>query len=183
MGWPQFMPSSFRAYAVDWNNDGHHDIWNTPVDAMASVASYLALHGWQGGGATTLPASISGNEIDDLIADKFNLHYSVADLMAKGVTPSASVDTTQPAVLYVLETAPGEMQYFLGFKNFYAITRYNKSTLYATAVLELADAIRSAKLRGPVVIAAKPSKPAKPVHIKKKIMTEKKVVRKKVTHK
>ena len=56
MGWPQFMPSSFRAFAVDWNNDGHHDIWNTPADAMASVASYLSLHGWKDGGSATAPA-------------------------------------------------------------------------------------------------------------------------------
>ncbi|MDR3410559.1 MAG: lytic murein transglycosylase B [Formivibrio sp.] len=160
MGWPQFMPSSFRAFAVDWNNDGHHDIWNTPVDAMASVASYLALHGWQMGGDSMVPVNVSGDQIDDLIADKFNLHYSVAELIAKGVIPPPELETTQPAVLYPLEVSPGEIKYFLGFKNFYAITRYNKSTLYATAVLELADAIREAKSHPPVVETAKPAKSA-----------------------
>lgn len=153
MGWPQFMPSSFRAYAVDWDGDGRHDIWNTPADAMASVASYMALHGWQAGGDTMLPVTVDGKEIDGLVADKFNLHYSVAELMAKGVSLPGTIDTTQPAVLFPLETAPGEIRHFLGFKNFYAITRYNKSTLYATAVLELAQSIREAKLRGPVAIS------------------------------
>ncbi len=162
MGWPQFMPSSFRAFAVDWNSDGHHDIWNTPVDAMASVASYLALHGWQAGGNSMVPVNVSGNQIDDLISDKFNLHYSVAELMAKGVTPLTELETTQPAVLYALEMSPGQMKYFLGFKNFYTITRYNKSTLYATAVLELAEAIRTGYEAPPTAAQPKPESTAKP---------------------
>jgi len=182
LGWPQFMPSSFRAFAVDWNSDGHHDIWNTPVDAMASVASYLALHGWQAGGDTMVPVNVSGNQVDELIADKFNLHYSVAELMAKGVAPLRELETTQPAVLYSLEVAPGQTNYFLGFKNFYAITRYNKSTLYATAVLELAEAIREAKDRPPVepakpAAAAKPKPKKKPV---KQVEAKKSVAKKKV---
>ena len=149
MGWPQFMPSSFRAFAVDWNNDGHHDIWNTPADAMASVASYLSLHGWKDGGSATAPVNVSGSRIEELIADKFNLHYTVGELIDMSVAPLEQLDPARPALLYVLETAPGEMKYFLGFKNFYAITRYNKSTLYATAVLELAEAIRTAKAQPP----------------------------------
>ena len=87
MGWPQFMPSSFRAFAVDWNNDGHHDIWNTPADAMASVASYLSLHGWKDGGSATAPVNVSGSRIEELIADKFNLHYTVGELIDMGVAP------------------------------------------------------------------------------------------------
>lgn len=149
MGWPQFMPSSFRAYAVDWDRDGRHDIWNTPVDAIASAASYLAQHGWLNGGDTLAPVNVEGEQIADLIADKFNLRYTVAELMQKGVTPLSELKTGQKAVLFVLETAPGQMKYYLGFNNFYVITRYNKSTLYATAVLELAEAIREAKTRGP----------------------------------
>lgn len=178
MGWPQFMPSSFRAYAVDWNNDGHHDIWNTPVDAMASVASYLALHGWTAGNIATAPVNVSGDQIDALTADKFNLHYSVAELIAKGVTPLTEIDTTQPAVLFPLETAPGQIKYFLGFKNFYAITRYNKSTLYATAVLELAETIRKGFEAAPT---AKPvaKKPVAKKPVVKKPIAKKKVMKKK----
>ena len=181
MGWPQFMPSSFRAFAVDWNSDGHHDIWNTPVDAMASVASYLALHGWQGNTDAMVPVNVSGDQIDELIADKFNLHYSVAELMAKGVAPLRELETTQPAVLYSLEVAPGQMNYFLGFKNFYAITRYNKSTLYATAVLELAEAIREAKDRPPVAAATKPATAAKAKKTAAKQVVGKKPTAKKKT--
>lgn len=179
MGWPQFMPSSFRAYAVDWDGDGRHDIWNTPADAMASVASYMALHGWQAGGDTMLPVTVEGKEIDGLVADKFNLHYSVAELMAKGVSLSGSIDTAQSAILFPLEMAPGDTRYFLGFKNFYAITRYNKSTLYATAVLELAEAIRTAKANGPI----EPAKPAAPTQAQAKKKVEKKVAAKRTTKK
>lgn len=149
MGWPQFMPSSFRAYAVDWDRDGRHDIWNTPVDAIASTASYLAQHGWNKAGDTFVPVNVDGPQIAKLIEDKFNLHYTVGELMQMGVTPLRELDTKQKAVLFALETEPGQMKYYLGFNNFYVITRYNKSTLYATAVLELAEAIREAKARGP----------------------------------
>ncbi len=158
MGWPQFIPSSFRAYAVDWDRDGHHDIWNTPVDAIASTASYLAQHGWLNGGDTIVPVNVEGEQIAELIADKFNLHYTVADLLQKGVTPLNELNADQKAVLFVLETEPGQMKYYLGFNNFYVITRYNKSTLYATAVLQLAEAIREAKNREP----SEPVKKAKP---------------------
>lgn len=176
MGWPQFMPSSFRAYAVDWDNDGKHDIWNTPVDAMASVASYLALHGWVVDGPTTAPVNVNGDNIKELLADKFNLHFTAAELMQKGVTPTDVIDSKQPAVLYSLETAPNETKYFLGFKNFYVITRYNKSTLYATAVLELAEAMRTG-LNEPAEKVAKPAKPAP----KKTVKPAKKTVAKKKT--
>lgn len=160
MGWPQFMPSSFRAYAVDWDRDGRHDIWNTPVDAIASTASYLAQHGWLNGGDTFAPVNVEGEQIAELIADKFNLHYTVAELMQKGVTPISELNSNQKAVLFVLETEPGQMKYYLGLNNFYVITRYNKSTLYATAVLELAKSIREAKMRGPAETVKK-AKPAK----------------------
>ncbi|SFN10247.1 membrane-bound lytic murein transglycosylase B [Formivibrio citricus] len=159
MGWPQFMPSSFRAYAVDWDRDGRHDIWNTPVDAIASAASYLAQHGWLVDGDTFAPVNVEGEHIAGLIADKFNLHYTVAELMQKGVSPISELKTDQKAVLFVLETEPGQMKYYLGFNNFYVITRYNKSTLYATAVLELAQAIREARMR----LASAPANPDKPV--------------------
>lgn len=157
MGWPQFMPSSFRAYAVDWDSDGHHDIWNSPADAIASVASYLALHGWSASSQTYVPVNVvPGEAIDKLIEDKFNLHYTVAELIGMGVQATTILDGNQAAVLFVLEGAPEQQQYYLGFKNFYAITRYNKSTLYATAVLQLAEEIRASYLANPKTSAAPP---------------------------
>ncbi|QLI82766.1 lytic murein transglycosylase B [Chitinibacter fontanus] len=156
MGWPQFMPTSFRKFAQDWDKDGFHDIWSNPGDAMASVANYLNQHGWQDGGDTYTAVNFNGDPAQ-LVADKFNLHYTVDELIAKGVAPIAEINTKQPAVLYTLETEPGFTQHFLGFNNFYVITRYNKSTLYATAVLKLADEIKKAYVNGDDLVKATPT--------------------------
>ncbi|GHD60913.1 lytic murein transglycosylase B [Jeongeupia chitinilytica] len=148
MGWPQFMPSSFRQYAVDWNGDHHRDIWNNADDAIASVGNYLAAHGWEKGGPTMDVVNVDSDQIEALLADKFNLHYTVAEMMAKGITPLNEVDPQRQAVLFALDTEPDFTRYYLGYTNFYVITRYNKSTLYASAVLELAEGIRSAYQSG-----------------------------------
>lgn len=156
MGWPQFMPTSFRKFAQDWDKDGFHDIWSNPGDAMASVAYYLNQHGWQDGGDTYTAVNFNGDPAQ-LVADKFNLHYTVDELIAKGVAPINEINTKQQAVLYTLETEPGFTQHFLGFNNFYVITRYNKSTLYATAVLKLADEIKKAYVNGDDLVKATPA--------------------------
>ncbi|BCL75295.1 murein transglycosylase [Jeongeupia sp. HS-3] len=160
MGWPQFMPSSFRQYAVDWNGDHHRDIWNNADDAIASVANYLAAHGWEKDGPTMDVVNVNSDQVDALLADKFNLHYSVAELMAKGVTPLTEVDPKRQAVLFALDTEPDFTRYYLGYTNFYVITRYNKSTLYASAVLELASDIKAAYLNGEDLTGAAAKKPA-----------------------
>ncbi|MBM3114408.1 lytic murein transglycosylase B [Jeongeupia naejangsanensis] len=148
MGWPQFMPSSFRQYAVDWNGDHHRDIWNNADDAIASVGNYLAAHGWEKGGPTMDAVNVDSDQVEALLADKFNLHYTVAEMLAKGIAPLTEVDPQRKAVLFALDTEPDFTRYYLGYTNFYVITRYNKSTLYASAVLELADGIKSAYLSG-----------------------------------
>lgn len=143
MGWPQFMPSSFRKWAVDFDGSGHRDIWSNAADAAGSVANYFQQHGWIAGDDILVPAEvIPGPEIDKLIADKFNLHYTVGELKKLGVQPQAPVDDGVKAVLVPLEVSPGVTQYWLGLNNFYVITRYNKSTLYAKAADELAQAIK-----------------------------------------
>ncbi len=148
MGWPQFMPSSFRQWAVDGDGDGQRDIWNNPADVIASVAHYFQQHGWQRGGAIVVAATAPKAVADQLAQDKFNLHYSVAELRAMGVTPAATLDDTAKAVLFPLEVAPGETEYWLGLQNFYTITRYNKSTLYAMAAQQLAEQIRQRRQNG-----------------------------------
>ncbi|WP_410497992.1 lytic murein transglycosylase B [Chitinibacter sp. S2-10] len=159
MGWPQFMPSSFRKWAQDWDKDGKHDIWTNPGDAMASVANYLNQHGWQDGGDTYTVVNFNGSA-KSLLDDKFNLHYTVNELIAKGVAPISEINPRQKAVLFALETEPDFTQYFLGFNNFYVITRYNKSTLYATAVLKLAEEIKNAYVKNNELVQAEPE-PAK----------------------
>lgn len=152
MGWPQFMPSSFTQYAVDGDGDGQRDIWRNPTDIIFSVAHYLAEFGWERGGPLMQSATIKG-DMSELLADKFNLHYTVADLFAKGVTPNQAVPDTSKAVVFSLEDAPGTFSYWLGFNNFYVITRYNKSTLYTMSVIQLADAINAAVIRDATQIA------------------------------
>ncbi|WP_024303301.1 lytic murein transglycosylase B [Pseudogulbenkiania sp. MAI-1] len=143
MGWPQFMPSSYRKWAVDFDGDGHRDIWGSVPDVIGSVAHYFQLHGWRHGDDVILPASLQpGVQVDQLVADKFNLHYTVGDLKKMGVQPDAPVGDQVPAVLVPLESSPGVTEYWLGLNNFYVITRYNKSTLYAKAAQEVAGAIR-----------------------------------------
>ncbi|MBE9609495.1 lytic murein transglycosylase B [Chitinilyticum piscinae] len=160
MGWPQFMPSSFRNFAQDWDKDGHHDIWNNPGDALASAANYLKEHGWQQGKPAYAAVNFSG-EAEPLLAEKFNLKYTVAELMEKGVQPLTEQDTREKAVYFALETAPGETSHYLGYTNFYVITRYNKSTLYATAVLQLAEEIKTAYHSGAdLATGKKTGKPA-----------------------
>ncbi|WP_148715818.1 lytic murein transglycosylase B [Chitinolyticbacter meiyuanensis] len=145
MGWPQFMPSSYRQWAVDWNGDAHRDIWGTADDVVASVAHYLAEHGWQRHGPDITAVNVApDHQLADIMAQPFDLTRSAGDLMTLGVQPITELDSAAPAVVFTLETEPGVERYYLGFSNFYAITRYNRSKHYATAVVELAQAIRQA---------------------------------------
>lgn len=144
MGMPQFMPSSFRKWAVDFDGDGHRDIWGSRSDAIGSVANYFKQHGWQRGGALVVPAQVQpGPKIEQLVGDKFNLHYTVRELKRMGITPMGNVADSELAVLVPLETSAGTTEYWLGLNNYYVITRYNKSTLYAKAAQELSEAIQA----------------------------------------
>ena len=146
MGWPQFMPTSFQKWAVDFDGDGRHDIWSNKSDIIGSVAHYLQKHGWQAGQTVFVPASALPTEsVDQLLLDKFNLHYSVSDFRKMGVTPSAFVDEKALAVLFTLEREEGFQHHYLGLNNFYVITRYNKSINYAMLVTELAQKIKASR--------------------------------------
>ncbi|QDQ29446.1 lytic murein transglycosylase B [Chitinimonas arctica] len=161
MGAPQFMPSSFHAYAVDWDGDGRHDIWRNTGDILGSIANYFAKHGWKKGEPLLVPATVVGEAYTPLVEDKFNLHYKVSELAAFGVTPAVPLQGDPLAVLAPLEHEPGVTRHWLGLANFYAITRYNRSTLYAMAVHELAGKIKAAYL-DPSLLPP-PPKPAKAV--------------------
>lgn len=148
MGIPQFMPSSFLKWAVDFDGDGHRDIWNNPADAIGSVASYFQLHGWLKGDDVVIPAEVTPQaDTEALNKDKFNLHYTVKELKARGVVPLADVSDKALAVLVPLEVSPGITRYWLGLNNFYATTRYNKSTLYAMVAHEMSQEIRARYLQ------------------------------------
>lgn len=143
MGYGQFMPSSYRNYAVDATGDGFVDIWKNRSDAIASVANYFKKHGWQKGEPVLARANVSTNFDTNLIGASFKAQYTLLELAQRGVSPVVGgLGTTRKAVLLSQEGEYGT-EYWLGFDNFYTITRYNNSSMYAMAAKQLADAIKS----------------------------------------
>ncbi len=140
MGRPQFMPSSFRAYAVDGDADGHRDLWGNWSDVFSSVANYLKVHGWRLGEPVMVPADTSGANLDGVEFGALALSETVRSLQDRGVKFETYLPPESPAVLVRLSGEAGP-EYRVGFTNFYAITRYNRSQLYASAVNDLAEAI------------------------------------------
>jgi membrane-bound lytic murein transglycosylase B len=144
MGLPQFMPSSYRRYAVDFDGDGKIDLAGSPADAIGSVASYLKASGWTMGEPARTRVRLPAAGALDLVSGLERVH-TVADLKKKGVKfARASLPKGECSVIE-LPTPRKPSKYLVGFGNFEAITRYNRSTFYATAVLDLGDAIRSAR--------------------------------------
>jgi membrane-bound lytic murein transglycosylase B len=140
MGLPQFMPGSFRAYAVDFDGDGHIDIWNNPTDAIGSVASYFKRHGWVAGEVVATRAQVRGDKIEQGIVQGIEPVKSVAELRALGWSTSEPLNDDLRVTSFRLDGEAGP-EYWMGLPNFYAITRYNRSVMYASAVNQLAEAI------------------------------------------
>ena len=140
MGIPQFIPSSYREYAVDFDGDGRRDLINNVADAIGSVAAYFSRHGWVSGDPVTWPATVSADVPEHLLNKGLKPQRSVAEFVAVSIRVDAQVDAQRPAALIALNGAAGK-EYWLGFKNFYVITRYNRSPLYAMAVHQLSQAI------------------------------------------
>ena len=142
MGYGQFMPGSFRSYAIDFDGDGHRDLWRNPRDAIGSVANYFQQHGWRTGEPVAVPVQVNGAAWPALVSRKLDRpQYSVASLQAQGVVLREPVGGGQTAMLLELQGREGP-EYWLGFDNFYVITRYNHSPLYAMAVYQLGQEIR-----------------------------------------
>lgn len=142
MGMPQFMPSSFRKYAVDYDGDGLRDIWNNVGDVAASVANYMKAHGWQTNGKMVVPVTLTiTQELQNIIDEKTALTRTVGELKRLGVMPQEVVADNEKAVLYRLETAPGVYEYYIGLNNFYAVWQYNHSRMYVTAVRDIANGV------------------------------------------
>jgi membrane-bound lytic murein transglycosylase B len=145
MGYGQFIPSSYRAYAVDFDEDGARDIWANEADAIGSVANYFSRHGWQAGEPVAMQVTLGGEAADGLATKSLALQSTVGALTAAGVQlAAADLDGTTPANLYRM-MQPETAEYWVGFKNFYVITRYNHSRLYALAVHELSQAVLAAR--------------------------------------
>ena len=153
LGVPQFMPGSIRRYAVDFDADGHIDLWQSADDAIGSVANYLARHDWLRGQPVWTRASVAPSQREATIArldGGISERRPLAAWNADGVAASLLPDPLSPepvGVLALEEAAEGDgssTSLWIAFPNFYVITRYNKSRLYAAAVTSLAEAIRSA---------------------------------------
>ncbi|OMQ22227.1 lytic murein transglycosylase B [Serratia oryzae] len=139
MGYGQFMPSSFKNYAVDFNGDGHVNLWD-PVDAIGSVANYFKAHGWTRGGTVAIPANGQAPGLET----GFKTNYAISSLAAAGLTPQGSLAGYQQASLLRLDMG-NRYQYWYGLPNFYTITRYNHSVHYAMAVWQLGEAVGRAR--------------------------------------
>lgn len=144
MGLPQFIPSSYRAYAVDGDGDGRIDLWNSMDDILASVAGYFRAHGWRRGEPVVVPAVTGDRDPAELADQGLKPTTNVGALRAAGVTLPAPApdDPAAAAGLFVLQHEEGP-RYWAGFHNFYVITRYNRSLMYALAVHQLGEAIRA----------------------------------------
>lgn len=139
MGYGQFMPSAFKQYAVDFNGDGHINLWD-PVDAIGSVAHYFQAHGWLKNG--TVAVEVNGQAPG--LESGFKTRYTVASLNAAGLSSKIPLDNHQQVSLLKFDMGK-RYQYWYGLPNFYAITRYNHSNHYAMAVWQLGLAVRDAR--------------------------------------
>jgi peptidoglycan lytic transglycosylase B len=140
MGAPQFMPSTYRRYAIDADTDNKRDLWSDWDDIIASVANYLQEHGWESGGPVIAEARLAPDPTFQINPGKLDLNETVDSLNAHGVKIDLSLPGDTPAVLIAAEQEDGPA-YRVGFKNFYVITRYNGSARYAMSVHDLAQAI------------------------------------------
>jgi membrane-bound lytic murein transglycosylase B len=141
MGAPQFMPSNYRRYAVDADADGHINLWTNWQDVCASVGNYLKEHGWNAGEPVLSEASAAPDMARDLDGRKLALSETVESLHTKGVSFDSSLPADAPALLIAVDEADG-VHWRVGYNNFYVITRYNHSALYAMAVYDLATALK-----------------------------------------
>lgn len=144
MGAGQFIPSSYRAYAVDANGDGRRDIWTDWEDVIGSVANYFRRHGWREGEPVADPAMRPSDFSGPEPTNRLELDATVESLIELGYEFAARLPGTAPAAVFSFEAEGGGAEYWIGYHNFHVITRYNRSPKYALAAHQLAQAIRAA---------------------------------------
>jgi peptidoglycan lytic transglycosylase B len=141
MGAPQFISSSYRKFAVDADGDGQRNLWTSWPDVIGSIANYLRAHGWRTGEPVVARATLASDDLSRFDTTVIQLNETVASLREKGVVFETAQPTDAPAMLVVLDGKSGP-EYWVGFTNFFVITRYNRSNMYAMAVHDLGQAIR-----------------------------------------
>ena len=145
IGIPQFMPGSQRKFAVDFDEDGRVDLMSSPQDAIGSVARFLKLHGWEKDQTVTERITTVPEQPESLLGAGIRPSLDRPALQQAGVA-AENLPSRYPAALIDLVTPGDATEYWWGFNNFYAITRYNRSSFYAMSVVQLAEAIRSRRL-------------------------------------
>lgn len=144
IGWPQFMPSSIRRYAIDFDGDGRIDLQRSPVDAIGSVANYLAAHGWRTGepGYFEVTPPTDANALEKLLAPDIVPTFTADEMQAMGaVLPPQAREHSGKLALVQLLNGNDTPTLVLGTQNFYAVTRYNQSSYYALAVIQLGQTV------------------------------------------
>jgi membrane-bound lytic murein transglycosylase B len=141
MGYGQFMPSSYRKWAVDFSGDGFTDIWKNTTDAIGSVANYFKEHGWRTGEPVTVPAHIAQNSQIIQFNTMVPPEVSVEQWRERGINPVSWLPPTTRVIAIQFDGSNG-LEYWFGLQNFYVITRYNRSPMYAMAVYQLSQAIK-----------------------------------------
>ncbi len=145
MGYPQFMPSSWRKLGIDFDGDNKADLINNPIDAIGSIGNYFKENGWQAEENIAFNATAAEANYDDIINNKeLNTTNTLGELKAKGLTIQSTLADSTPASAIRFEGDKGT-EYWVGLNNFYVITTYNRSTMYAMAVFQLSQAIKEAK--------------------------------------
>lgn len=157
MGFPQFMPSSYRNFAVDFDGDGIIDLINNPVDAIGSVANYFTRHGWKDGAPVAARAQVTGDAFARVTNQGLDPKFTVAQIRDAGLTVMSCIEEDVIAIEYCADPAGAQKatawqqegtrgaEFWVGFHNFFVITRYNRSDKYALAVLHLSRELRRAK--------------------------------------
>jgi membrane-bound lytic murein transglycosylase B len=143
IGIPQFMPGSYRRFAVDFDGDGATNLRGSETDAVGSVANFLAKHGWRRGERISLPAHVAGEAFRALVEGGIEPKTPLAEMKRYGVETRTDLPLETLVALIELETPGAATEYRLGLQNFFALTRYNRSVLYASAVSDLAQELKS----------------------------------------
>ena len=159
MGMPQFISSSYRSYAVDFDSDGRRDLWDSDADVIGSVAAYLARHGWRDGAPVVHRANPVSKRWQDLLREGLKPRTDAAELRAAGLSVEPPLGADERVRVFALQREASR-EVWIARRNFYVITRYNHSALYAMAVHQLAERIRrglaAAARRGPAPAARAP---------------------------
>lgn len=145
IGWPQFMPSSIRQYAVDFDGDGKIDLRNSPIDAIGSVANFLSQHGWNAGLPLVFPAQVISDHPETMLATELSPAFTLQQFADVAIPTQKNIPTQPLYGLIDLQNGQNPTEYWFATQNFFAITKYNRSYFYAMAVIELGKSVCAAR--------------------------------------